>query len=119
MNLVRSALVGLVVISCFFLTGFKQPTSKHGLSSKNEQLDDAKHQQKPLNLTVPQNEVSFQEPPEVLTIAERILPETIAMDSKSKNREVELQGKVIMSQEPEAGKMKTADGAGIVINLHH
>jgi hypothetical protein len=115
---VRSVLVGFVVIASFFLTGFKKPVHKSP-SKKHPQVEEVKGQQKPLDLTVPLSEVSFQKPPEALTIAQGVSQESIIVDSNSKTRPVELQGKVIMTSEPEAGKSKSADGAGIVINLHH
>ncbi|WP_411727496.1 hypothetical protein [Methyloglobulus sp.] len=116
MKCFRSVLVGFVVVACFFLSGFK----KHESSTKNQQsAGEAKHQQKPLDLTVPLRDVSFQATPETLAIVQGALPEALVADNKGKIRAVELQGNVIMSQEPEAGKTKSADGAGIVINLRH
>lgn len=119
MKCFRSVLVGFVIVACFFLTGFKKPVHHHKPSTKNQHLvEAAKHQQKALDLTVPQRDVSF-EAPETIAISESTLPMVFTADSQGKARSVELQGKVIMSQEPEIGKIKSADGAGIVINLHH
>jgi hypothetical protein len=119
MKCFRSVLVGSVVVTCFFLTGFKKPIQDHGHSNKKHPaIEVRKGLQKPLDLTMPQRDVSF-EAPETIAVLGGTLPVTFAADSQSKARPVELQGKVIMSQEPEAGKMKSADGAGIVINLHH
>ena len=119
MKCFRSVLVGSVVVACFFLTGFKRPIQHHESTTKKQQLVEAgKHQQKPLDLTVPQRELSF-EAPETIAVLGSALPGALTADNQSQARTVELQGKVIMSQEPEAGKMKSADGAGIVINLHH
>jgi hypothetical protein len=119
MKCVRSVLVGFVVVACFFLTGFKKPIQNHGHSNKKHQvIKVGKGQQKPLDLTVPQRDVSF-EAPETIAVSGGALPVAFTPDSQNKARPVELQGKVIMSQEPEAGKIKSADGAGIVINLHH
>lgn len=120
MKCFRSVLVGFVVVACLFLSGFKKHIPKHESSTKNQQsAGEAKHQQKPLDLTVPLRDVSFQATPETLAIVQGALPEASVTDNKGKTRAVELQGKVIMSQEPEAGKTKSADGAGIVINLRH
>jgi hypothetical protein len=118
MKWVRPILVGFVVTTCFFLTGFKKPVHKHP-SKKHMQIEEVRGQQKPLDLTVPISEVSFQKPPEALTIAQRASQETIIVDSENKARSVELRGKVIMTSEPEAGKIRSADGAGIQINLRH
>lgn len=120
MKCCRTVLVGLVVVACVFLTGFKKPVHNHEHSSKKHQtLKVGKSQQKPLDLTVPQREVSFEKPPETLALAHGISQEVLIADSNSKVRPIELQGKVIMTQEQEAGKTRSADGAGIVINLHH
>ena len=118
MKSVRPVLVGLVVVTCFFLTGFKKPVHKQP-SKKRPQVEEVKGQQKPLDLTVPVNAVSFQKPPEALTIAQGGSQGTLIADGANKTRPVEFQGNVIMTSEPEAGKTKSADGAGIVINLHH
>jgi hypothetical protein len=110
-----------LAVCCIFLTGFKQHTPKLSTITKKHTADAEKSPKK-LDLTVPKSEVSFQEqePPELLATAqnESVLP-GIDINKTNKNRELDLQGKVIMSQEPEAGKIKSADGAGIVINLHH
>jgi hypothetical protein len=119
MKCFRAVLVVPVVVACFFLTGFKKPIQNHGHSNKKQQVSEAgKGQQKPLDLTVPQRELSF-EAPETIAVLGGALPEELTADNQSKARTIDLQGKVIMSQEPEVGKMKSADGAGIVINLHH
>jgi hypothetical protein len=118
MKCVRPILVGFLIVTCFFLTGFKKPAHKHP-SKKRPQVEEVKGQQKPLDLTVPLSEVSFQRPPEALTIAQGASQAALIADSNGKNRPVELQGNVIMTSEPEAGKSKSADGAGIVINVHH
>lgn len=119
MKCCRAVLVSFVVVVCVFLTGFKKPAHIQGHSNKKHQMVKVgKSQQKPLDLTVPQRDVSF-EVPETITVSGNTLPVAFTPDSQNKARPIELQGKVIMSQEPEAGKMKSADGAGIVINLHH
>ncbi|MDA1343570.1 MAG: hypothetical protein O2966_06885 [Proteobacteria bacterium] len=119
MKCFRSVLVGFVVIACFFLTGFKKHTPNHEKSTKNHLTIKEAKQQKPLDLTVPLRNVSLEYLPEILAIGQGESTEALSAGSKNRVRAVELQGKVIMSQEPEAGKIKSADGAGIVINLHH
>ncbi|NOU21650.1 MAG: hypothetical protein HOO93_07620 [Methyloglobulus sp.] len=119
MKCFRPVLVGFVVVACFFLAGFKKPLQNHDHPNKKQQVsEEGKSQQKPLDLSVPQRNVSF-EAPETIAVLGGALPGALTADNQSKARTVELQGKVIMSQEPEAGKIKSADGAGIMINLHH
>jgi hypothetical protein len=119
MKCFRSVLVGFVVVACFFLTGFKKHIPNHEKSTKNHLTIEETKQQKPLDLTVPLRNVSFEDLPETLAIVQGDSTEALITNSKNRTRAVELQGKVIMSQEPEAGKIKSADGAGIVINLHN
>jgi hypothetical protein len=114
----RSVLVGFVVVACFFLSGFKKPNHHHESSIKKHQLvNAAKHQQKPLDLTVPISGIRLQAEPEALTLVQQSTAQG-ELTTGNKNRAIELKGNVIMSQEPEAGKIKSADGAGIMINLH-
>jgi hypothetical protein len=119
MKCFRSVLVGFVVFACFFLSGFKKPLHNHESSTKSQQSVAQAKRQKPLDLTVPLRDASFLDAPDALAIVQRSPTGALSVDNKSKTRALELQGKVIMSQEPEAGKLKSADGAGIVINLHH
>jgi hypothetical protein len=116
----RLVMVGSVVVACFFLTGFKKPIHHYEPTTKKQHLVVAeKGQQKPLDLTVPLKDDSFQGTPETLTIVQGSMPVAFTGDKKSKTRAVELQGRAILTQEQEPGKAKSADGAGIVINLHH
>lgn len=112
-----SKLVLCVIISCFCLTGFKQHAPKKVHVHKHQFKEEAK-QQKKLDLSVPKREISFQEPPEIITTAQTALPD-IDIDNNKNEQSLELKGKVIMSQEPEVGKIRSADGAGIQINLRH
>jgi uncharacterized protein YydD (DUF2326 family) len=113
---IRLILVNVVLISWFFLTGFKQHLLKHESSTKHQQLKEVK---KPLDLSVPQRELSFQGAQETITLVENASPQSQATAFERKVRALELQGNVIMTQEQEAGKTRSADGAGIMINLHH
>jgi hypothetical protein len=119
MNKFRLVFVGFVVVACFFLTGFKKHIPSHESSTKNHPSIEEAKQHKPLDLTVPLRNVSFEDIPETLAIVQGESAEALITNTKNRARAVELQGKVIMSQEPEAGKIKSADGAGIVINLNH
>lgn len=105
------------VISCLCLTGFKQHAPKISPASKHHAKEEAKQPQK-LDLSVPKREISFQEPPAIIATAQTALP-GVDIDNKNNDQPLELKGKVIMSQEPEAGKIRSADGAGIQINLRH
>lgn len=120
MKCFRPVLVGFVVVACFFLAGFKKPLQNHDHTNKKQQVsEEGKSQQKPLDLSVPQRNVSFEAPETIAVLGRGALPGALTSDNNSKVRAVELQGNLIMSQEPEAGKIKSADGAGIMINLHH
>ncbi len=112
----RSKLVFCGVISCLCLTGFKQHAPKKSPINKHHAKEQAKQQQK-LDLSVPKREISFQETPEIITTAQSALPDVDIGDNKG--HPLELKGKIIMSQEQEAGKTRSADGAGIQINLRH
>jgi hypothetical protein len=116
MKCFRSVLVFGLVIACVFLTGFKKHLSNNDKSTKNKN-SSVEVKQQPLDLTVPERNVSFNEA-SGLVIGEGSALDVLAVNNQSKNKAVELHGQVIMSQEPEAGKIKSADGAGIMINLH-
>ena len=116
MKYFRPTLLCLAVFSFFLLTGFKANTSKHEPRTKSQLLEEVK---KPLDLSVPNRALSFEEVPEQLTFAQSRLPQALDSESSTKNSTLELQGKVIATQQQEVEKLKTADGAGIVINLHH
>jgi hypothetical protein len=117
MKCFRSVVVCGVVVACVFLTGFKKHIPNHDNSTKNKHTT-VEVKQQPLDLSVPERNVSFTEPSESLAIVEGSALDALADSNKNKQRAVELNGHVIMSQEPEAGKIKSADGAGIMINLH-
>ncbi len=119
MKCFRSVLVGLVVVACFCLTGFKEHITGHGSPTKKQHSTVKAKQQTPLDLTVPIRNVSFEETSEPLAIANGTTLDGISGIKTGNSKVVELQGHVIMSQEPEAGKIKSADGAGILINLRH
>lgn len=119
MKCFRSVLVCFMVIACFFLTGFKKHSVNHTASTKNQHSSGEAKQQKPLDLSVPLRHVSFEESPETLAIREDTSLDALSAAYKRQSKAVELQGNLIMTQEPEAEKTKSADGAGIMINLHH
>lgn len=119
MNLHRFVKFSWLILSCFIICGFTKPVKKqkHG---KQKVMAIEKQQQKPLNLTVP----SIKTPMELgNTNLQIVRDDSDAFQHvdlmQSKNAPLEMKGQVIMSQEPELEKSKTADGAGIVINIRH
>lgn len=127
-------LLAIATVSLVLLTGFKKtgvdtlPSTEKKVAStevkkvklskqkKNQHLRvnaDAELQ-KSLDLSIPftdalltteQNQRTQQETTNIFTV------------EKKKPRPVDLAGQMIMSQEPEADKRKSVDGAAIVINL--
>jgi hypothetical protein len=123
MKCLRSVFVGVVVVACFGLTGFKKHIQNQETLTKRQGsqygIRGESKQRKSLDLTVPSRNVSFEEAPEKLATGQGGQTDSLTIDSTGKPRVIDLNGHFIMSQEPEAGKMKSADGAGIMINLHH
>jgi hypothetical protein len=116
MTCFRSKLVCCGCIAMLFLTGFRQQPPKT-YSFANKQAAEAEGAPKKLDLSLPTGKINFDEPPQILASSQSVLPGVEINHNKS--RPLELQGKVIMSQELEAGKTRSADGAGIQINLRH
>lgn len=112
----RSVLVCILAISSFFLCGFKQHLPTKETTVKNQQLEGKK---KPLDLTIPIQAMAFEEQPQAASFLENNLHKTVALENGKKFRPVELQANVIVTQEQEAGKTSSADGAGIMIKLNH
>jgi hypothetical protein len=120
MKCFHSILIGFVIVACFFLSGFKKHIHNHEASAKTQHSSvGVKKQTMPLDLTLSFKDSSFKEVSGSLVVVQDASLGVLATQDKAKARVIELQGNVIMSQEPEAGKSKTADGAGIMINLHH
>lgn len=114
MNGKRAFIVICLMACSFLLTGFKHSPAKLPGMVKN-QAAQAEKQHRKLDLSVPKREISFQELPSLVATAQSELSNIKSF----RNNGLELKGNVIMSQEPEAGKARSADGAGILINLHH
>lgn len=110
--------VGLVVMASFFLVGFKKQESEASLPKKYRQTVKAV-EQRSLDLTIPQRNLSFDESSGSFDVAQGKESDGIYVSKIVKSRAVELSGHLIMSPEPEVEKSKSTDGAGIVINLHH
>lgn len=72
---------------------------------------------KPLDLAV--HFTDLQAPPPVRQIAGHNASDNEFFDNRAKKRQspLQVQGQVVLSQEPEADKRKSVDGAGIMINL--
>ncbi len=123
MKTYRFAMLSLVVISLIFLCGFKKPNKKHRLVKQKPTITE-QQEAKPLNLAIPasssatllaggEEEIYAPSQSAEMSAAE------IFNSARSSNKPLDLKGQIIMSQEPEAEKSKSADGAGIMINIHH
>lgn len=113
----RPALAGLMFFASFFLMGLKKTIHDPDVSSKTQPPAAQHNDSKPLDLSIPMRNVNFQSQPDVLAINKD--NGVTNLDKSIKSRAIELRGRVIMSQEPEVEKTKSADGAGIVINLRN
>lgn len=135
MNNYRLLLLGFVTVSLVFLTGFEKSddgplvksTSRVSSKASREKKiknkisvlhvnDDSEHQRS-LDLSMP---FELSENTWLTTDKNIVVPGEIlnmfATESK-KTRFVDLDGQMLMSQEPEVDKKKSMDGAGILINL--
>jgi hypothetical protein len=73
---------------------------------------------KPLDLSIPFNNSDNADPKiEQKSAAQNGVKNIFAPETKKKRRPLELDGDFLMSPEPEAEKLKSVDGAGIVIKL--
>lgn len=95
----------------------KKTKTKHSmLNVKNSVAKDAEVQ-KPLDMSIP-----FKDPENAWLKTEQSRiglgeSSTIFSTEKKKSQPLDLDGQMLMSQEPEVDKRKSLDGAGIVINL--
>lgn len=141
-NNYRLFIAGFAMVSWLLLTGFEKVDANTALTSQKQLVLDssvkAKHKaiknkastarakssatkdaamEKSLDLTLP-----FKDPENAWLkigqdrIAQKREASIFAVDKK-KFRSVDLDGEMLMSQEPEADKRKSVDGAGIVITL--
>ncbi len=92
----------------------KKAINKHLVPSVNEDAE----LQKTLDLTIPfkASENAWLKT-EQNRIAQQESANLFATEKKRKPRPVDLDGRMLMSQEPEVDKQKSLDGAGIVITL--
>ncbi len=140
----RLFLVCFIAASMTLLTGFQEPDfdnvtlsgkqpvsgeknkdrrSKQGLKRKNIKnksvlrVDDPVDVPKPLNLSIPfkasdSNVLKAEQPRDAVESST-----IFAKENKKRQGPLDLNGQMLMSQEPEMDKRKSVDGAGIVINL--
>lgn len=108
-----------MVAVCVFLAGFKTPArSNHPIGKKQAPIQKYSTP-KSLDLKVPLSDISFENAPENLSAVHNGVLDAVANNSLPKTRALELKGRVIVTQEQEAEKSNSADGAGILINLRH
>jgi hypothetical protein len=143
----RLFILSFATVSFVLLTGFEKPGVTHApltekqaasvsakdvqFSSKEKPIKSKQHKtknkhsiaqdttlQKSLDLTVPfkTSETAWLKP-EQNRVAQMETANMFAIEHKKKPRSLDLGGQVLMSQEPEADKRKSLDGAAIVINL--
>jgi hypothetical protein len=88
------------------------------LSDKNTAIE-AVEPQKPLDLSIPFKDdwLKTEQNRIAQTQTQTEATNMFAVEKKKKLRSVDLDGQMLMSQEPEADKRKSLDGAAIVINL--
>ncbi|MDP3330461.1 MAG: hypothetical protein Q8Q40_14280 [Methylococcaceae bacterium] len=101
------------------IAGKKTSKSK---ADKNAQPESAspvidKEQQKSLDLSLSIDDLEKNALNKQLDHAFETAPESIFAIQKKPPRSLTLDGQILMSQEPEADKKKSMDGAGITINL--
>lgn len=95
----------------------KQTTIKAGVTH-NKNSTKRKELEKPLDLSVPFKEAENTNlKVEQTPAAQSRVTNIFAPETKKKPRSLELDGDLLMSPEPEAGKQKSVDGAGFVIKL--
>jgi hypothetical protein len=90
---------------------------KHFVAAANNTPDEDAEFQKMLDLSIPFN---ASENAWLKTEQNKIAQKessTIFINGKKKSQPIHLDGKMLMSQEPEVDKQKSLDGAGIVIIL--
>jgi hypothetical protein len=117
MNTHRTILVWLIVSSAVVLCGFKKTVkNKHSASrqAKTTKVETAK----PLNLATPGG-AALGGVAGTGNVEDNANVGLFDADMAKHQQTVGLRGQVILSQEPEVGKMKSADGAGIVFDFHH
>jgi hypothetical protein len=138
MKTYRLFLLSFVTTSLVFLTGFERQGATDAIPAEKKVLspnktnhvkpvqkiktshsalttkEDSKEAglQKSLDLSIPFGTSENSE-----LNAQRESANIFANEAKTKSRPLDLHGQMLMSPEPEVGKQKTTDGAGLVITL--
>lgn len=101
------------------IAGKKTSKSKTDKNSQSESASPVigKEQQKSLDLSLSIDDLEKNALNEQIDHAFETAPESIFAIQKKPPRSLTLDGQILMSQEPEADKKKSMDGAGISINL--
>jgi len=101
------------------IAGKKTSKSKADKNSQSESASPVidKEQQKSLDLSLSIDDLEKNALNEQIDHAFETAPESIFAIQKKPPRSLTLDGQILMSQEPEADKKKSMDGAGISINL--
>ena len=98
----------------------KEPVTSKALNSTDTVLEAVQdiELQKPLDLSVP-FKMDFDTNMSIHSKSQEARNDSklFAGPGNLKSRSVQLDGRVLMTQEQEIGKVKTVDGAGIVINV--
>jgi hypothetical protein len=116
----RFGLIVMILATSVALFGFKKAIHRAGDVEKKQHIDRSGKGEKPLDLTLAHcPTIFFNSENTSLSMAEIRGRPSVFHDQNASNTQIELKGRVIMSAEPEAEKRKTADGAGIMINIRH
>ena len=118
MDVYRFRIVMFLLMLSVGLCGFKKPLRHNKPFTSKGNPATIKVQSKPLDLSLPQPGQFFGEMPQKLAEASQS-DESLFTNGKNKSTALELEGQLIMTQEQEREKRRSADGAGIMINLRH
>ena len=114
----RFRMAAILLMISFLLCGFKQP-ARHGKPVSNKANPaEKKAKFKALDLSLPLSGYYFEATPQQLAVATQNEAHLFT-GAKSGASALELKGQLIMTQEQEREKRRSADGAGIMINLRH
>jgi len=108
----------ILLVLSLLLCGFKKPV-RHGKPVSNKAHPaEVKAQTKALDLSLTSPAQYYNDNPQQLAVATQSETQLFS-GAKSSAGTLELRGQLIMTQEQEREKRRSADGAGITINLHH
>ncbi len=147
MKLQRIFLSGFLAVSCVFLSGYIEAAESHrpavtkqkpvvevtlrnntkfvktnlqksAIIADNDSLAKQGGLQKPLDISIPHMDI--EENGSVTgqnTGTQDQETNIFASENKNKTRSVQVDGRLLTSQDPEGEKLKSTEGAGIVINI--